>query len=301
MKSALCIGINDYGGQADLNGCVNDAIGWMDVLAHLGFDVRVLLDGEATRKSILDILKNMVGYASSGDVIVMTYSGHGTQVPDQSGDEEDYYDEALYVRDGVLLDDQLREILNQIPEGVAVYIILDSCFSGTATRYASPYTEGVKERFIKLESTPKLTPELKRTGKFLQEFQMQELLLTGSSDSEYSYDAYFDGMYYGAMSYNALQVIQENPFGLTWEEFYTELRKRLPSYNFPQTPQLEGNSGLKSRLMFSGYEVEEPEPPSEPAPPAPPEEGGKMNFLDKIIEFVAKIVKAIIYWFSEKF
>lgn len=304
MKSAICIGINDYGGSANLNGCINDAMGWLDVLTRFGFDVSVILDREAKKQVILEKLENMIGASSYGDVIVMTYSGHGTQVPDQNGDEPDYYDEALYVSDGVLLDDSLRSVLNKVPDGVAVYIILDSCFSGTSTRFASPFSESAKPRFIKLESTPEIASRSRRSKRFLQEHEMKELLLTGSSDSEYSYDAYFQGEYYGAMSYNAFQVIKENPFGLTWEEFYTKLRKRLPSYDYPQTPQLEGNSSLKKMLMWGGYEVEEPEPPSEPVPPAPPEppvEEEDMNWFEKFVDFLSKVIKSIIHWFAEKF
>lgn len=303
MKSAICIGINNYGGSNNLNGCLNDANGWFDILSNFGFDAELILDSQATRDYILRRLKNVISFSSYGDVIVMTYSGHGTQVPDQNGDEYDLLDEALYVYDGILRDDSLREILDPIQNGVAVYIIIDACFSGTSTRFANPFSESAKPRFIKLESTPKLTPELKRTGKFLQEFQMKELLLTGSNDSEYSYDAYFDEKYYGAMSYNAFEVIKENPFGLTWEDFYVELRKRLPSYDYPQTPQLEGNSSLKKMLMWGGYEVIEQEPPVvEPPVVEPPVEEDEMkNWFTNLINFVAKIAKAVIHWLAEKF
>jgi hypothetical protein len=54
----------------------------------------------------------MIGAARSGDTLVITYSGHGTWVPDSSGDEPDGRDEALCPHDiataGPLLDDEIR-------------------------------------------------------------------------------------------------------------------------------------------------------------------------------------------------
>ncbi len=46
--------------------------------------------------------------------LIVWYSGHGTYVKDKSGDEVDGYDEALYLYDGVFLDDDLFDILNRI-------------------------------------------------------------------------------------------------------------------------------------------------------------------------------------------
>ena len=68
---------------------------------------------------------------------------------------------------------------------------------------------------------------------------MPEILITGCSDSEYSYDAEFDGRPNGAMTALALRVIQQNP-NATYREFHAALRVLLPSEDYPQSPQLEG-------------------------------------------------------------
>lgn len=48
----------------------------------------------------MDVLTNMVTRASAVDVLVFHYSRHGTQVPDQGGNETvDRLDEALCPRD----------------------------------------------------------------------------------------------------------------------------------------------------------------------------------------------------------
>jgi hypothetical protein len=49
-----------------------------------------------------------------GPTLIVWYSGHGTYVTDHSGDEADGYDEALALRDGNLVDDDIHYILKSI-------------------------------------------------------------------------------------------------------------------------------------------------------------------------------------------
>ena len=85
-------------------------------------------------------------------------------------------------------------------------------------------------------------------GNGLQE-NMNEVLITGCMPNEYSYDAMFNGTFYGALSYHSLKILNENS-NLTFNEFYEKLRKRLPSSRYPQNPLLEGNDENKNSLMF---------------------------------------------------
>jgi hypothetical protein len=253
MKKAICIGINDYPGTVnDLNGCVNDASDWTELLLlEYGFDpVELILDSQATKEKILTTLEDLIVNAQEGDVIVFTYSGHGTYVTDLNDDEEDYYDEALYVYDDIIVDDEFRNILDLTPEGVNVYLIMDSCFGGTMTR--ALLQEGTKPRYVEVENL--LGKELK--NRFLQEEEMKELLLTGSAEDEYSYDAYINGRYNGAMSYYAIKAIKEDTQAI-WEDFYQRLRMDLPNSTFPQTPQLEGPQNKKEQTLFAEQSIEE--------------------------------------------
>lgn len=253
MKKALCAGINNYPGfQNDLQGCVNDANDWAAILDHAGFDVVKILDDQATRQNILGGLENLIVNAAAGDDIVFTYSGHGTQVADSSGDEIDGYDEALYVYDGSIIDDELRQVLQKTPADVHVVVIADSCFSGTVTRALD--SETAKPRFVKTEDIP-ATAVLKKH--LLSDEQMVEVLLTGCSDSEYSYDAEINGRWNGAMTAYATSVMRA---GQSWKDFYQQLRLRLPSDEYPQTPQLEGSEANKNRLVFAANDEPLPHP-----------------------------------------
>lgn len=264
-KRAFCVGINDYPYDgSDLNGCVNDALGWADVLKTLyGFkDVTLALDKDATRKRILDGIKALLKGAKKGDVLVFTNSSHGSYKADTDGDEE-RYDEILCpydIADNDIVDDDLRKLFGNLPEGVALTVVLDNCFSGTATR--APISEiipGLRtpdDRRVRF-----LSPAL-RGGKVLQnpwkarpksaeahpESAMKEVLLTGCTDKEYSYDANIDGTYHGAMSYYALQAIREAPQTLTYNRLHSRITSLIGDY--PQHPQLEGSNANKRRKLF---------------------------------------------------
>ena len=100
---------------------------------------------------------------------------------------------------------------------------------------------------------------------------MPEILITGCSDSEYSYDAEFNGRPNGAMTALALRVIQQNPTA-TYREFHIALRALLPSEDYPQSPQLEGTEQNKDRRLFEPLAAEPgPGPFPEPTPSPVPE------------------------------
>jgi metacaspase-1 len=270
MKKAICIGINNYPGTAnDLQGCINDANDWAALLLGFGFSVNTMLDAQATRQNVRAALGDLVSAAGAGDVVVFTYSGHGTQVFDTSGDEGDTYDEAIYVYDGAVLDDDLRAIINNINPQATLVVISDSCFSGTVTRLAP---QAGRPRYMPPVAMP--ARSVVKQHFLLPEASMPEILISGCTDSEYSYDADFNGRPNGAMSALAMRVIKENPQA-TYSEFFSSLRKLLPSSTYPQSPQLEGSQTNKDRLLFEPLSVgTEPTPEPEPTPESAPESPG---------------------------
>ena len=68
-------------------------------------------------------------------MFLLTYSGHGSQVPDKNGDEtEDGYDETWVLYDRQLVDDELYALWSKFAAGVRIVVLSDSCHSGTAIR-----------------------------------------------------------------------------------------------------------------------------------------------------------------------
>lgn len=252
-KRGLFVGINDYPGtNNDLNGCVNDFKDWCEELSQT-FGVSnfiKLVNQQATKEAVKKSLTDLINQSVPGDLVVFTYSGHGSYVVDTSKDEPDSKDETLYAYNGNIIDDELRAIVNRAQDGVKIVFILDSCHSGTATRVSKPGSP--KPRFM-----PPKDPEIIRLGanlpfkrEMLPESDMKEILFSGCKSTEYSYDANYNGVPNGAFTRTAIDALKKlgNP---TYQEWYDEIRKNLPSNDYPQTPQLEGSKENRNRKVFS--------------------------------------------------
>jgi hypothetical protein len=269
-KKALCVGINDYPGEgSDLNGCVNDAKAWAELLIkNYSFpsgSVKLLLDSQATKAGILDGLKKLLAGAKSGDVLVFTNSSHGTYVADADGDEA-LYDEALCPYDcdrNLIVDDELRVLFSGLAKGVAFTVISDSCHSGTVTRAAIneniPWLKTPDDRRVRF-----LHPSLIGRSVLSNPFQavdrgkvkhpqskMKDILLSGCTASEYSYDALIGGKYHGAMTYFAIQAIRDAGYSITYAQLRSRLLHLLDEAGYPQHPQLEGTTANKKKRIFS--------------------------------------------------
>jgi hypothetical protein len=120
---------------------VNDANAWARILGgNYSYEVSKRLEADATREGILDGLKSIVGQSQPKDRVIITFSGHGTFVPDDSGDEADKADEAWCPYDvtskGAIKDDEIAAVFRTAPKGVRIVMISDSCHSGTMARAA---------------------------------------------------------------------------------------------------------------------------------------------------------------------
>jgi hypothetical protein len=292
-KQALCVGIDDYFGTInDLLTCVKDAKDWGSFLKSIGFEVTLLLNSDATRYNVLTILNNMVVAAEPGDELAYTLSHHGTSVMDKSGDEPDGYDEALYVVDGTILDDELREVFDKIPEGVNMTVIADCCFSHTITRMALVPMGRIPPR-IRYAQTEIIFPKAHLKQRFLKEKNeedMKEIVLSACGEWEYAYEGKNNGAFSGAI----LDILKKNS-DLTYNELYAEIRKRLPSDMFPQTPQLEGSAANKGRKVFATDEQPQPEPQPEPEPGPQPEAPGCLGQVIAICGAIGLVIAAIVY------
>lgn len=106
--------------------------------------------GSPTLSGILSSLDRVAAKAKHGDFVYIHYSGHGSQQPALSpGDETDGLDEILLPSDtgtwkdrtkgvpNALTDNMVGQALDAIRDkGAFVWIVLDCCNSGTATRAA---------------------------------------------------------------------------------------------------------------------------------------------------------------------
>jgi hypothetical protein len=263
-KRALCVGINDYPGtEMDLAGCVNDARDWQALLESRGYTVTALHDSEAVCARLLSELKALVGGAAPGDSLVFTFSGHGSWLPDDGGDEADGRDEMMcaydVMQDQFLLDDTLCEIFSARPARARLFVIADCCHSGSIVRHAATPHSGAhaatRARFLPpyvfARGNSTFDRALDRAARrpAAGTPRYPALLLSGCRDSEFSYDTSFDGRPNGALTRTAIDIVRaDNP--ATPRALYDAIREKLPTKALPQTPQIFGSEAAQTGELF---------------------------------------------------
>lgn len=137
---ALHIGLNavdasKYNGwDGKLSGCVNDANAMQAICKSQGFTTQSLLNNEANADAILGAIGQVAYNLQSGDTFVISYSGHGSQVPDSTGDSPNGLDSTWVVYDRMLLGHELFNLWGQFKAGIRIEVYSDSCHSGTVIR-----------------------------------------------------------------------------------------------------------------------------------------------------------------------
>jgi metacaspase-1 len=274
-KHALLVGINDYKNINDLQGCINDVTNVRNILkTFFGFrniDIRVLTDERATKKNILYRLERMVKKSRKGDLLIFHFSGHGSQIRDRDNDElNDHMDELICPYnmnwdDGYITDDMLREILDKLPIGVKMEILLDSCHSGTGTRDLGREPAAgtgqralYKNRYLRppvdiecRHQGEEETMQPTRTFRSDEVITLNHVLWAGCRDSQTSADSYIDGRYNGAFTYYLCKHIRESRGDITRAELHSRIADSLDHNNYSQLPQLECRDNLKSEKIFS--------------------------------------------------
>jgi len=141
----ILLPLNEIGDSpGELSGCWNDVINMKNYIMNVyGFEeenIVVLMDDgeniEPNAANIINAYKQVVADSENGDAIFLHYSGHGTKLKDDNGDEADGYDEALCPRDyqssGMIRDDDLYDMLiKDLADGVHMVSLMDCCHSGS--------------------------------------------------------------------------------------------------------------------------------------------------------------------------
>jgi metacaspase-1 len=123
------------GWDGELTACEFDANDMRAIAEGQGFEPRSLLTKEATSDAVLAAIERAAGELDRGDLFLCTYSGHGGQVPDRNGEgEEDRSDETWVAYDRQIVDDELYALWSRFAPGVRIFVLSDSCHSGTVVR-----------------------------------------------------------------------------------------------------------------------------------------------------------------------
>lgn len=141
MKSkAVLFGLNyEHIPNATLRGCVNDVINLRNFIVN---DINISCDfytseNETSYDNIIKTLYQLAisSYKDDLDFAFISYSGHGSHIKDENGDERDGMDEGLvpsdYNKKGLIIDDILQDIISSFNPKTKIVIVCDACHSGT--------------------------------------------------------------------------------------------------------------------------------------------------------------------------
>lgn len=232
IAAALHVGINAYPGGNRLKKCVADAKAMRKL-----FGGELLLDREATRKNIMAAIKATVLAPKKGEWAVITYSGHGTQVPDENGDEPDGWDEAVVdVNLDVILDDEFQSLLRGRHRQARILVICDSCYSGTIHRaaplFSSAHLPALRRENARYMPYSTLKPKQRAVTNVGPQRALPNVpLVSGCADFELSYEGRNCGVLSGAIyeKYKPTQTIGQ---------LAKLVGEAVDASGYPQHPQL---------------------------------------------------------------
>jgi len=252
------------GWDGPLEACENDARDMAAVAKAQGIKPTVLLTKKATRGALLQGLRAAAKALKSGDLFMLSYSGHGGQVRDVSGDEPDKKDETWCLYDGQLIDDELYAELARFKAGVRILVLSDSCHSGSVTRervdappagwrakllppaiadrvyraHAEFYDKLQRDVMARAGSRPvdpdaalAQVPVSARLTSIAARFDAACILLAGCQDNQSS----LDGEHNGAFTEQLLKVWDHGAFKGNYASFLARIKARMPP---SQTPNL---------------------------------------------------------------
>jgi hypothetical protein len=213
------------------------------------FNVKTLLTKAATRGKVIGEISKAAKTLKSGDILMLSYSGHGGQVPDLNNDEPDAQDETWCLYDGEFIDDEIYVQLGKFAQGVRILVFSDSCHSGTvvklayyqgttAARSSGTSPQGVRYRFMPPDVAlrtyranrvfyDRILRNIKKDAE--EAVKASVLLISGCQDNQLSADGDFNGLFTSQL----LRVWKSGVFKGNYKKFHQAIVRRMPP---DQTP-----------------------------------------------------------------
>ena len=280
-QRALLIGVSNYEANLPpLAGSKNDVMLIRELLVQkYGFDranVLVLIDEQATRAQILSAVRALSERTVADDIVLIHFSGHGSQAPDMNGDEDDGFDETILPHDsrtpGIadITDDELNALLSGFEFG-SVVVILDSCHSGTGTRSGPTL---VTQRWVAPDTRKELYESIATRQVVTLPISENHVFFAAAQDFESELDGPFgpDNMRLGLFTAAMVGVLASSPPTVTPREAIAGVNARVEALKasaagmpIPE-PNMEAPLAKQEMPMFV---FRDDVPPAAPLPEPP--------------------------------
>jgi metacaspase-1 len=266
---SLHIGLNEVSAAAyagwtgPLAACEFDAKDMAALARTRGMKPTLLLGQQGTRAKVLAGMRSAAKALGAGDLFFVSYSGHGGQVPDVSGEEADKQDETWCLFDGQLIDDELYFELSRFKAGVRILVLSDSCHSGSVVRAGPPapgtasarpkimppavglrvysahkaFYDGLQRDVAKAAGAAPTDPDSalanvvvsERLTAIVKQFKPAVILISGCQDNQTS----MDGDHNGAFTEQLLKTWNQGAFSGHYAAFHARIRSGLPPTQSP--------------------------------------------------------------------
>lgn len=289
---ALLIGCSKYKSIKSLNGPVNDVAITAGTLSAPPYSIpksrlRTLSSKEEagaqpTRENILREFESLRKSVKRGDQVFILMAGHGTQVTNDNPEndwEPDGLDEVFLPVDASfktaaefgLRDDTIGELLDELrDEGAFVFLIVDTCFSGTMLR--SPIADDIQLAIRCVDGPKQETSAIERS--------VLDLVLKSNRGSTRSTNAedgglavlyacpsgekaieqslppqknFGGGVWHGRLTWKFNQVLNSATTPLTYRELELRIRWEFAREKWMPMPWLSGTSPDRTFLGVTEY------------------------------------------------
>jgi hypothetical protein len=232
------------GWSGDLTACELDANDMTAIAASSHFKTTTALTKKATRAALFTFLDGAAKDLKSGDIMLLSYSGHGGQLPDQNGDEPDGLDETWCLYDGEVVDDEIFAALSKFSSGVRIVVFSDSCHSGSVikanilersyvardmTRYRAMPDQVAQRTYLAHKDFYDKILKDEKLAKAADDIKASALLISGCQDNQLSADGTFNGLFTGMLK----TVWNGGMFKGTYPRFQKAIKHKMPT---DQTP-----------------------------------------------------------------
>lgn len=152
--------------------------------------------------------------AGKSPLLVFYFSGHGGAVYDFFRTEKDSRNQTICLWDGQMVDDLMWNVLMQIPKGVRVVHITDSCEAGTNYRSREEFVAKAYQEIVKRPRITRRRPE---------DLSCDFLHFGGCSDGEVSKG---NVTYGGIFTYTLIETAK--PIGKNYYQWFIETKSGMP-------------------------------------------------------------------------
>lgn len=256
VARALHIGLNSVdpaaydGWSGDLAACEFDAHDMRAICEAAGMTSTTLLTSEATADTVLAAIDEAASTLVSGDLFLVSYSGHGGQYEDENGDEADGLDETWVLYDRQVIDDELYQRWASFAEGVRIVVLSDSCHSGSVVKaqldagapsvvtdvFAGgrfmPEDVNLRDNAARKDLYEQVLAGTPKEGE--QPLKARVLLMSGCQDNQTSADGDRNGLFTGTLR----QVWDDGAFTGGYRKFLTEIKAAMPPWQSPNYMRL---------------------------------------------------------------